>query len=146
MSEAGILNAHLGIDSLVEDVETYRSEFDSCYKSYERSYKFNQRLSILFTSLSIVLTMLTAIVAVYGDTQNISFNQKIWVGILGAASVAVQTAAKQFPVDVRSKRYLELRNAIRELVLELSLVENIDDLKIIKAKYVELLKLENAIP
>ena len=58
----------------------------------------------------------------------------------------MQTAAKQFPVDVRSKRYLELRNAIRELVLELSLVENIDDLKIIKAKYVELLKLENAIP
>jgi hypothetical protein len=147
MSEAGILNVYtLGIDSLEEDVKTYRREFDNCNKSYARSYKFNQRLSISFTALSIVLTMLTAIVAVYGDTPNISFDQKVWVGILGAASVAVQTAAKQFPVEVRSKRYLELGNAVRELVLDLSLVENIDDLKKIKAKYVEILKLENTIP
>lgn len=145
MSEAGILNTRsLGSD-LEADIETYRNEFNGCHKSFGRSYRFNRWLSVLFTGLSIVLTMLTAIVAVAGEAPA-SFNYKIWVGVMGAASVAVQTAAKQFPVEVRSKRYLELGNAVRELMLDLSLVADNEDLKTIKAKYVEILRLENGIP
>lgn len=147
MSENGILNAHtLGVDSLEEDIKTYRSEFDACHKSYGQNHNFNRNLSISFTTLSIILTMLTTIVALLDDNVNIGLNHKITVGFLGAASVAVQTAAKQFSVEARSKRYLELGNAVRELILDLSLVESIDDLKKIKAKYVEILKLENTIP
>lgn len=145
MTEMAVLSTQLSAASLDEDVKTYRAELDACYKSYERSRRFNQHLSIWFTSLSIILTMLAAIFAVADDTSIMGINQKVLVAILGATSVAVQTAARQFPVDARSRKFLELRNSTRELILELSLVENVSDLKSIKAKYVELLKLENTL-
>ena len=88
--------------------------------------------------------MATAIVAVIGETE--LFSQKVWVSSLAAASVAVQTTGTKFFFGEKAKKYLALRNSIRGLRLDLSLAETTDDLKILKGKYVEILKQESEMP
>jgi CHASE1-domain containing sensor protein len=86
--------------------------------------------------------MATGILAVFDDAGK----QKIWVGILAATSVAVQTAAKQFPVAERAKLYLKLQNAVSLLNLTLSSAEKDADLIPIKEAYDKILGEETMAP
>ena len=129
-----------------DTAKLFETEFDSRIEAYDKGLKWNRKLNIVFTSLSIILTLATAIAAVVGDANTISFNQKLLVGILAAASVAVQTAASQFAVAQKTKTYLELRNEVTALRIDLESAATVDDLKQLKAPFLEILKKETAIP
>jgi hypothetical protein len=132
----------LSNNTIEEKVKKYEAALTGSFTKYKKNYRVNQILNISFTTLSIVLTMATGILAVFDDAGK----QKIWVGILAATSVAVQTAAKQFPVAERAKLYLKLQNAVSLLNLTLSSAEKDADLIPIKEAYDKILGEETMAP
>lgn len=132
----------LSENTIDEKVKKYETALMGSFTTYKKNFRINQIFNISFTILSIVLTMATGILAVFDEAGK----QKIWVGILAAASVAVQTAAKQFPVAERAKLYLKLQNAVSLLNLTLSSAVTDDDLKLIQEAYNKILGEETLAP
>jgi CHASE1-domain containing sensor protein len=132
----------LSSSTIEEKVKKYETALTGSFTTYKKNFRINRIFNISFTILSIVLTMATGILAVFDEAGK----QKIWVGILASASVAVQTAAKQFPVAERAKLYLKLQNAVSLLNLTLSSAEKDDDLKPIKEAYDKILGEETLAP
>jgi hypothetical protein len=133
----------LDTNSIEENINKYESVLNSTYGYFKRFHIYNQFANAFFILLPIILTLATAIFAVFGDAVP---NQKIWVGILAALSVAVQTVATKFPAAERSKFYLKLRNEIRSLTLSLGFVKTNEELIKIKESYDKILNEESAMP